>query len=225
MNNKIKNYVDVLFTDVPRGKKASELKEEMLSNMSERFEDYIYQGKTENQAYSLVVSNMGDVDELLAQVMPDADFKTEAKFYRKRNARNTAIGVAMYIIGAAVLIAFATIGEFVGMEEVSSIIGLLILLLLTAVATGLIIYTNMSTPLEYKDYDEQTAREKKRYASKNGKLFESLMSIYWTIITCVYLAISFITHEWGITWIIWVLAGVFSQIIEVIFEMRNNNEE
>ncbi|MEG1049859.1 MAG: permease prefix domain 1-containing protein [Oscillospiraceae bacterium] len=74
MNNKVKNYVDALFTGVPRSKKATELKEELLSNMSERFEDYMAQGKTEIQAYSLAVSNMGDVDGLLSELIPDADF-------------------------------------------------------------------------------------------------------------------------------------------------------
>lgn len=45
MNSKIKNYVEVLFSDIPRSNKARELKEELLSNMSERFEDYIQEGK------------------------------------------------------------------------------------------------------------------------------------------------------------------------------------
>ena len=35
MNSKIKNYADGLFSDIPRSKKANELKEEILSNMSE----------------------------------------------------------------------------------------------------------------------------------------------------------------------------------------------
>ena len=63
--------------------------------MTERFDDYISQGKSENQAYSLVISNLGDVDEMLAEVMPDADFVSQARSYRRRNARNTAISVAI----------------------------------------------------------------------------------------------------------------------------------
>ena len=74
MNSKIKNYVEVLFSDIPRSKKANELKEELLSNMSERFDDYIGDGKTENQAYSLVISSLGDIDEMLEDVMPNDEF-------------------------------------------------------------------------------------------------------------------------------------------------------
>ena len=42
--------------------------------MSDRFEDYIKDGKTENQAFSLVVSSLGDIDEMLAGVIPDEEF-------------------------------------------------------------------------------------------------------------------------------------------------------
>lgn len=227
MNNKIKNYIDVLFTDVPRNKKTNEIKEELLSNMSERFEDYIKEGKTENQAYSLAVSNLGDVDELLEGVMPDADFKKEAAFYRKRNARNTAIGVSMYILGAAALIGFGALGEIVfNNAESLGVIGLLILLLLCAIATGLIIYTYMSTPQEYKDYDEDTERERRLYNNpKNGRVIRGVMSIYWSLVTLIYLAISFTTGYWHITWMVWVLAGVLSRIIELIFELGVDNEK
>ncbi|NMA48881.1 MAG: hypothetical protein GX947_03820 [Tissierellia bacterium] len=74
MNGKIMKYVEVLFSDIPRSKKSNKLKEEILSNMSDRFEDYIKDGKTENQAFSLVVSSLGDIDEMLAGVIPDEEF-------------------------------------------------------------------------------------------------------------------------------------------------------
>lgn len=225
MNTKITNYVNVLFAEVPRSKRASELKEELLSNMSERFEDYIAQGKTETQAYSLVVSNMGDLDALLEEVMPNADFKKEAQNYRTRNAKNTAIGVSMYILGAAILIGFAGIGEYLGLEDAFAMLGVVILLVLAAIATGLIVYTHMSTPQEYKDYDQQEQKERRLYATTGGKVFESLMSIYWLIVTLIYLAISFFTGKWGTTWMIWVLAGILSEIIKVIFEMRYLDEK
>ena len=50
MNQKIKNYVDVLFDDIPNSRKAIELKEEILSNLNEHFEAHIAEGKSKNQA-------------------------------------------------------------------------------------------------------------------------------------------------------------------------------
>lgn len=224
MNSKIKNYVEVLFSDIPRSKKAKELKEELLSNMSERFEDYIQAGKTENQAYSLVISSLGDIDEMLAEVMPSDEFLKNANYYRKRNAKNTAISVAMYIIGVVFLIGFGAIGHSLGSGDFYGVIGLLILLLISAVATGIIIYSNMSMPLEYKDYNARINEEFKAIDSKEARILTNILSIYWLVITFIYLAISFLTMQWGITWIIWILAGVFESIVKTIFEMRYGDE-
>lgn len=225
MNSKIKNYVDVLFSDIPRSKKANELKEELLSNMSERFEDAIQNGETENQAYSQVISNLGDIDEMLAEVMPSDQFVAEARYYRKRNAKNTAISVAMYIIGAAFLIGLGGFGEYLGNGDIYGITGLLILLLISAIATAIIIYTNMSTPLEYKDYNEETKKEFKDLDSKYSRLLENVLSIYWIIVTFIYLAVSFITWRWDITWIIWILAAILPLILKTVFEMKYGDKE
>lgn len=224
MNSKIKNYVEVLFSDIPRSKKANELKEEILSNMSERFDDYIQEGETENQAYSKVISSLGDIDEMLADVMPTDEFVKEARHYRRRNARNTAIGVGMYIIGAAFLIGFAALGDILGKGDLFPIVGLLILLMISAVATGIIVYSYMSTPLEYKDYNVETKKEFENLDSKHSRLLKNILSIYWTVILVIYLGVSFITMRWDITWLIWIIASVFQSILKVVFELRYGHE-
>lgn len=224
MNSKIKNYVDVVFKDVPRSKKAIELKEEIISNLNERFEDYLKEGKSETESYGLAVANMGDIDEMIREVMPNEDFVKEANTYRKRNAKNTAIGVALYIVGAAALILFAVIGEQVGMDELGGTLGVITLLILAAIATAMIIYSHMSTPKEYKDYEECQEQEIKSMQPKDHKIFEAISSIYWLIVTAVYLLISFLTRAWGITWIIWVISGIIHQIIVVIFQLKGINE-
>ncbi len=218
VNSKIRSYVNVLFTDVPRTKKAIELKEEILSNMNERFQDYLNEGKTENEAYGQTVASMTDIDAMLAEVAPNADFHKEAGYYRKHNAKWTSIAVAMYILGAAVLIGFSV---FMGGN--GAIIGLVMLLVLVAAATAILIYTRESTPVEYRDYDEQ--RERAMYSTPEGRKFKAAKSIYWTVIVAVYLGASFITMRWDITWIIWPIAGVLSGIFDNIYEMRNADNE
>lgn len=216
--------MDVIFKDVPRSKKAIELKEEIASNLNERFEDYISQGKSETESYGLAVANMGDVDQMIREVMPNEDFVIEANSYRKRNAKNTAIGVCLYILGAAALILFSSIGEQVGMEDMGGTIGVITLLVLAAIATAMIVYSHMSTPKEYKDYEECQEQEIKSMKPKDRKVFEAISSIYWLIITAIYLLISFVTHAWGISWIIWVISGILHQIIVVIFQLKGINE-
>ena len=44
-----------------------------------------------------------------------------------------------------------------------------------------------------------------------------IMSVYWPTITCIYLCVSFLTFSWGITWIIWPIAGVVRKLLENIY--------
>lgn len=217
MEKKINNYIDVLFSDVPRSKKATELKEEIRANMLERYQDCINEGQSETQAYSSTIANLGDVDEMLSSVMPDAEFKQEAQRYRDRNAKFTGVGVGLYILGAAVVVCGGLLGEN------AAVIGIVSLLVLAAIATGMIIYANMSTPQEYKDFDRDEVISSRVSPEKN-KLLQSIMSLYWTIIVAAYLAWSFFSGNWHISWIIWPFAAVLSGIVKLVFEMRNRNE-
>ncbi len=61
--------------------------------------------------------------------------------------------------------------------------------------------------------------EKDRYSrEKKINVGNSLvaMGIYWSIITAVYLGYSFITFNWHISWIIWVVAAVLSPAVILI---------
>lgn len=215
MNYKIESYIGALFADVPRTQKAQELKEELLGNMNERYEDYLRSGKSEAEAYSMTVANMGDVDAMLAAVMPDEEFRREAQRYRTRNARNTAIAVGMYILGAA-LVVLSSMFETDNIA-ILSVVGLLVI---AAVATGLIIYTNMSTPQQYKNVDADERREQELLRTSAGRKFKAAMSLYWLVITVVYFAASFWSNAWHMTWLIWPLAAILSGILYTIFEMR-----
>ena len=52
---------------------------------------------------------------------------------------------------------------------------------------------------------------------KEMKLLSDTTSLYWGIITCAYLGISFVTSAWHISWIIWVFAGI---AYNVVFEKK-----
>ena len=95
MSKKINSYVEVLFSDIPRSERANELKEELLANMSEHFEDHIKDGKTEEEAFNLVINSLGNIDEMLADIMPNEEFIKQSNYFRKRNSKNIAIGVCI----------------------------------------------------------------------------------------------------------------------------------
>ncbi|MDO4566852.1 MAG: hypothetical protein Q4B42_05920, partial [Oscillospiraceae bacterium] len=105
------------------------------------------------------------------------------------------------------------------------IVGLLLMLALVAVATGMIIYAENSTPIEYRDYSEQSERERRLYSTPEGQRLKNLLSIYWMVVTAAYLLISFLTRAWHISWLIWPIAGILSGIIKTAYELRSTKNE
>jgi hypothetical protein len=63
--------------------------------------------------------------------------------------------------------------------------------------------------LEEGDYD----RAMKAVSRRIG-------SIYWPVVTAVYLLVSFLTVGWAITWVIWPVAGVLYGAITAFLKMR-----
>ena len=49
-----------------------------------------------------------------------------------------------------------------------------------------------------------------------NKFAEGVMEVYWPTITCIYLIISFVTMDWHITWIIWVIGAILRRLLNVV---------
>lgn len=56
-------------------------------------------------------------------------------------------------------------------------------------------------------------------------LSEAVMSVYWCVVTALYLLISFLTGAWGITWVIWMVAGVISPVLEALLRNGRKRKE
>lgn len=56
-----------------------------------------------------------------------------------------------------------------------------------------------------------------------NKMDDKIGGIYWPIITAIYLLWSFLTGYWGITWIIWPIAGVlYAAVIGIYHAVKKN---
>lgn len=80
MTEKIRNYINELFMDAPKTRKAFDLKEEVTLNTIEKYQDLVSEGYREEDAYQNVISSIGDVTELFADledpvlyVLPEED--------------------------------------------------------------------------------------------------------------------------------------------------------
>lgn len=130
---KIKEYVEELFENAPKNKKSIEFKEELLANLLEKYNDLVESGMEKEVAYNKVIGSIGNVEDLFGE--GDIITQTKQSFSRKKHARNIAIAVMLYILSPVCVIIFDNFGN----ED----LGLILMFVFIALATGLIIYTSM----------------------------------------------------------------------------------
>ena len=59
-----------------------------------------------------------------------------------------------------------------------------------------------------------TGRDKEEKIYYANRDLRSLMSVYWQLVTCIYLGFSFLTGSWFLSWLIWVAAAALKKVIE-----------
>lgn len=325
----IKNYLENMFMNLPKSKKVLQAKEELLTMMEDKYTELKANGKTENEAIGIVISEFGNLEDLAEEFgireyldnSSQAENKRlvtleEAKQFIATSIRcgfKIGIGVMLCICSPIVLILLHGVAEQNAIaltENAADAIGLIVLLLMVAGAVSLFIMNGLK--LEAYDFMKKEVfrlefatdayvREQKEnfapsfaysitigvilcilsiipvtitglafegnelleYASvgllllivsiavflfinagtrfdsyklllqedgyeekeKENKLVNTIASIYWPLVTCGYLAWSFITMDWGTTWIIWPIAGILFGAISTICNAIQNNKE
>ena len=63
MREQLKQYVNLLFAGTTD---SEEMKQEILQNTLDRYDDLISQGKTPEAAYRLAIGGIGDINEVLS---------------------------------------------------------------------------------------------------------------------------------------------------------------
>ena len=210
-NLKIEEYVDELFENAPNTKKSMEFKEELLANLIEKYNDLVESGMEREAAYNKVIGSIGNIEDLFEE---DAIKETKESFDRKKHAKNIAISVMLYILSPVCAI--------LGDAWSNEILGIVMMFVLIACATGLIIYTNMSNP-KYKKQDDTIVEEFKEWQStksNNYRAYKSIKSAITSITVVVYLLVSFLTFQWWITWIIFLIGSAVEKAVKAYFEMK-----
>lgn len=69
--------------------------------------------------------------------------------------------------------------------------------------------------LQTGDYTEAKKKREKENAV--------LDTVYWGVATAVYLGVSFLTHAWHVTWILWPIAGCLYPVAEMICRNAKKN--
>jgi len=156
------------------------------------------------------------------------EFEEKVEKFRQKKAKNISIAVMLYILSVVAVIAFPCLLPFNG-----GIIGVLVMLSMIAFATGLIIYTSMTIPRDVANVLSSGASSSKEIISSDGTkviyrenpIIESILKMYWLIVTIIYLGVSFFTGAWAFTWLIWLIATALEQGIKILLSLNNSSQE
>lgn len=134
-------------------------------------------------------------------------FARELKAQEQQNAtKRTVIGTILCICSAIPLISASLV------EASDTVLVWMVCVLLCMVATAVYLFITAGTVKNCCDVllkeGEYTADSK-----ISNKKLSFLYSAYWSIIVAIYLAWSFLTLDWGRTWMIWPVAGVLQGVI------------
>ena len=121
MNEKIRRHIDVIFAAAPKTAKAAELKEELLHNLNDKYEDLLKSGYDSTAAFHIALSGIGDIDELFQACRDDCvpAFQPEAVSQGNKanmNATPTqrsritpvlvAIAIGLFVMGPGCVVFF-----------------------------------------------------------------------------------------------------------------------
>ena len=230
MKEKIRKFMDDLLKDVTKTRKMLELKEELIGNMEERYDDLISQGYREEDAYQCALDSVGDVKELFREFADSSAGEYGEKRMaenlddRKKRAFLHAVGVSLYIIGFAIWMLIVAIGFGVGTSQYDlfGLIGFIVMLIFAAIATGIMVYCSNMYP-KYKKQDDSLVEEFKEWKSgntRNKEVKHAVSSVIWLVATILYFLISFGTGAWYITWLIWLIAPCVQTIINLMMSQK-----
>ncbi|GAE88714.1 permease prefix domain 1-containing protein [Acetivibrio straminisolvens] len=154
----IKSYLDNIFINLPKTKEMERLKREIYYNMEERYNELKNSGKPENEAIGIVISEFGNIDELLEEMdispssksgkypVIDDDVAMQFISLKQKTSYLIATGVGLIFLGVTLLIFLFLLLErnlifqFLS-EDTREILPVIILFLFIVPAVALFIYS------------------------------------------------------------------------------------
>ena len=209
MREQLIQYVNLLFAGAVD---CEDVKQEILQNTLDRFDDLVSQGKSPEAAYRLAISGIGDINEILGaapqhKVTPNYEPiqeitpETEDELKRKKTR---AVAIAMYILCALPLIVLVDLG----LDN----LGLCLTLALVACATYLMIITGKK--------DDADEMEEKQSDEPKHPLKESIGKMISVTGLIAYFGISFLTGAWYITWLIFPIMACVRGLSDAIIDLK-----
>lgn len=207
----IKNYLDNMFAAIPGTEEILQLKSDIYDNMCEKYQALKADGKSENEAIGIVISEFGNIDELIEEFGVVQETKSVEEDPRMEDIREITMedanqylqikkklgvlvggGVFLCILGIVTMIGtsifFESMASRIDTQMPTNLAGLISMFILIAIAVGLFVYGGMmEAPYEYIKqpfYMEAYARAE---LEERKKIFQPTytISLIIAIVLCV----------------------------------------
>lgn len=210
MREQLIQYVSLLFAGAEN---CEDIKQEILQNTLDRYDDLIAEGKTPEAAYRLAIVGIGDINEILGSAARPAGYSAPTAAPQKPEKQDNwlkkilrAVAVFLYIISPIPLF---VLSEFLGMDT----IGLCGTLSIVGVATVLMILGGKKKAPKAETHAAQSS-------SPQTELSKSINSLIWAIGLAVYFILSFSTGAWHITWVMFPIIGAVKGLVKAIMDLK-----
>ena len=202
MREQLIRYVELLFAGAEN---AGDIQQEILQNTLDRYDDLIAQGKTPEAAYRLAISGIGDINEILGSAGGAAPKATGAVPQPVQKGVVDAKWQPLLRVLSIVCYILCPLPLFLIQDEA----GLCLLLVMVALGVAL---GMLAGPAKSTGETESAGKE----ANTPRRAVRSLLSLTGL---AIYLAVSFATRAWWITWIIFPLTGCVSGLVMAVWDL------
>ncbi len=220
----IKNYIEALFSSLPKTDEVLRMQINMLSNMEEKYHALLGEGKGQAEAVGLIIAQIGSVDDLkqelgLLDQAPQGALQAEAAAeaaigspalsdnplrqqyfeFKRKMGLFIAIAVGLFILAPM------TMALFIGFAHFPAF-GFFSFFLCIAVGVGILIY--------FFTQDEKYREELDLKKAKRDRKTEAISSTLWIGTVILFLFIGFFLNMWHPGWIVFLVAAAIQVWID-----------
>lgn len=216
----ILSYLDNMFLNLPKTEETARAKKELAAMMEDKYNELLSDGKRENEAVGIVISEFGNLEELSEELglgevhkkKQPAREQIEKRYVNREEAENyistagkafrgIAIGVMLCIFSPIPLL---IAGTWAGATDVFTVcVGLVPMFILIAIAVGILIYNSMKMEKfefmkkELLRIDERLERElREREEAQNGKFVAKIIvGVFLCILAVIQLLVFGVLFE------------------------------
>ena len=215
--NTIRNYINAMFSSLPKTPEILRLQAEMMENMEDKYHDLIREGKSEHEAVGIILADIGSAENLKAELgitdtEPQEDhsaFLTQRAAFQRKFAIAIASGVVLCICA---IIAGAVCDAFTHNDTYTC----LAFFVPIAAAVAIFVYFGIR-----EDWYENRYKEIYHESEPESKGFsDAIAAIIFPLAVVIYLILGFVFDLWHPGWIIFPICGLIVAAVEAYEKLK-----